>query len=70
MTTNLIDLADKTAKDYEYLERCPQCGVDYFALFDKMFIDNMGFCYWPCGNSRPEVERAADNILELIRTRA
>lgn len=56
----------KNGNDYPYLMKCPQCGESYFALFDKMFIDHMRYCYWPCGDNREEAERASENILNLI----
>ena len=68
MTVDLIQLAEKLNKGnkYPYLVKCPKCGEEYFALFDKAFIDHMGECYWPCGDSKPEAERAAENILSII----
>lgn len=68
MTLNILKLPEKIAKGnpYKYMKTCPQCGEKYFAFFDKCFIDVMGFCYWPCGDSRPEVETMAENILTII----
>lgn len=51
---------------YPYKMKCPNCGQEYFALFDKIFIDYMGYCYWPCGGNNPNAERASENVLALI----
>lgn len=52
---------------YPYHMPCPKCGKKYFALFDKLFIDHIGECYWPCGDSRPEIELALENVLALVQ---
>jgi len=56
----------KFGNKYPYLMKCPKCGEEYFALFDKIYIDHMGFCYWPCGNSEDPSELAGENVLNLI----
>lgn len=56
----------ENGNDYSYLMKCPRCGKEYFALFDKIFIDHMGYCYWPCGDNKEEAERASENVLNLI----
>ena len=57
----------KNGNQYPYLMKCPQCGQEYFALFDKLFIDHIGHCYWPCGDNKPEDELAATNVLALVQ---
>ena len=57
----------KEGNKYPYLVKCPGCRKEYFSLFDKMFIEHMGVCYWPCGKEKPEIEAAAENVLALIR---
>lgn len=68
-TKSLKEIGDhfiKNGNDYPYLMPCPKCGRKYFALFEKIFIDHKGECYWPCGNSREDIELAAKNVLALI----
>ena len=69
MSRTIKEIGDQFIKEgntYPYHLACPQCGDKFFALFDKLFIDHKGYCYWPCGNSTPEAELAGNNILALV----
>lgn len=56
----------KNGNHYPNSMKCPKCGETYFALFDKIFIDYMGYCYWPCAGNNPTADRAAENVLALV----